>query len=436
LPADLTGVQRVSREKILPPNRRHSEAMNMAQETPAGYFAHNIEPVGYHDLNGKPAFKLAMQEVNNRWYLYVAHLWHRGWSVLDVTDPEAPEFCTYVPGPDNTWTIQIQVADGKMITGLERIAPGWGGAEGQPFTEGFFIFDIGEPTKPRQIGHFQTGSTGSHRNFYDGGSLVHAAAGAPGLNGKIYRIVDIADPAKPKEVGRFSLPEQVSSVSAPGLKFSCHGPAHIEGDRAYLSYGDGGGIILDMSDLSKPKMISQLAFRGITATQGIHTYLPLPRRKIALINDEAIRENGEEDLNMAGIVDISDEKKPRMISLLPLPEPPLESGLKNFYEKAGRFGPHNHHHPNHQACLEERDDIVYLTYFNAGLRVYDIRDARQPKEIAYFVPADPTTRIGTKPTKLAAQSEDVLVDRRGCIYLSDKNHGIHVLRLQRIWPYS
>ena len=170
----------------------------MAQAIPAGYFAHNIEPVGYHDLNGKPAFKLAMQELNNRWYLYVAHLWHRGWSVLDVTDPEAPEFCNFIPGPENTWTIQIQVADGKMITGLERIAPGWGGAEGQPFTEGFFIFDVSEPTKPRQIGHFQTGSTGTHRNFYDGGNFVHAAAGAPGLNGKIYRIVDIADPAQAK----------------------------------------------------------------------------------------------------------------------------------------------------------------------------------------------------------------------------------------------
>lgn len=407
----------------------------MAHAIPAGYFAHNIEPVGYHDLHGKPAFKLAMQELDNHWYLYVAHLWHRGWSVLDVTDPEAPEFCTFVAGPENTWTIQIQVADGKMITGLERIAPGWGGAEGQPFTEGFFIFDASEPTKPRRIGHFQTGSTGTHRNFYDGGNLVHAAAGAPGLNGKIYRIVDIADPSKPKEISRFSLPEQVDGVSIPGLKFSCHGPAHIEGNRAYLSYGDGGGIILDVSDLSKPQMLSQLAFRGITATQGIHTYLPLPRRKLALINDEAIRENGDEDLNLAGIVDISDENKPRMISLLPLPAPPPESGLKNFYEKPGRFGPHNHHHPNHQPCLEDRDDIAYLTYFNAGLRVYDIRDARQPKEIAYFVPADPKTRIGAKPTKLVAQSEDVLVDRRGCIYLSDKNHGIHVVKVKELWPY-
>jgi hypothetical protein len=155
-----------------------------------------------------------------------------------------------------------------------------------------------------------------------------------------------------------------------------------------------------------------------------------------LINDEAIRENGDEDLNLAGIVDISDEMKPRMISLLPLPEPPGESGLKNFYEKAGRFGPHNHHHPNHQACLEDRDDIAYLTYFNAGVRVYDIRDTRMPKEFAYFVPPDPKKRAGPKPSKLVAQTEDVLVDRRGFIYISDKNLGIYVLRLKNVWPYQ
>ena len=401
----------------------------------SGYYAQNVEVLGYHDLEGRPAFKLAMQEVNGRWYLYLAHLWHRGWSVLDVTDPTTPQLVTYIPGPENTWTIQIQVAEGKMITALERIAPGWGGVDGQAFAEGFFIFDVSEPTKPRRIGHFQTGSTGTHRNFYGGGNFIHAAAGAPGMAGKIYRIVDIADPAKPREVGQFSLPEQASGAATSGLKFSLHGPAHIEGTRAYLPYGDGGAIILDISELSRPRMVSQLAFRGITATQGIHTFLPLPRRRIALVNDEAIRENGDENLNMAGVVDISNESQPRLISLFPLPEPPAETGLNNFYEKGGRFGPHNQHHPNHQACLEERDDMAYLTYFNAGLRIYDIRDPRAPKEIAYFIPPDPKTRIGTKPSQLVAQTEDVLVDRRGCVYISDKNQGIYILKLNNVWPY-
>ncbi|MGB7950825.1 MAG: hypothetical protein WCH75_24360 [Candidatus Binatia bacterium] len=406
----------------------------MGQTIPLGYFAHNLEPIGYHDLNGKPAFKLAMQEKNGRWYLYLAHLWHRGWSILDVTDPTSPELKTFIPGPENTWTIQIQVADDRMITGLERIAPGWGGIDTKPFSEGFFVWDVSEPTKPRQLGHFHTGSTGTHRNFYDGGNLVHAAAGAPGRTGKIYRAVDISDPGKPWEVGRFSLPEQAGGNATSGQKFSCHGPVHVEGNRAYLSYGDGGGIILDISDQARPTLLGQLAFRGITATQGIHTFLPLPRRHIALINDEAIRENGDENLNLAGIVDIGNEKQLRLISLFPLPEPPPESGLENFYQKGGRFGPHNQHHANHQACLEDRDDIAYLTYFNAGLRVYDIRDPRTPKEIAYFVPPDPQTRIGTKPSTLVAQTEDVLVDRRGCIYISDKNLGVYVLRLKSIWP--
>lgn len=404
------------------------------QKFPQGGYTRNLDTVGYHDLNGKPAFKLAMQEKNGRWYLYLAHLWHRGWSILDVTDPGAPEFCTYIPGPENTWTIQIQVADGTMITGLERIAPGWGGADDKPYSEGFLIFDVEDPIQPKRLGHFKTGSTGTHRNFYDGGNIVHAAAGAAGLFGKIYRAVDIANPDNPCEIGRFSLPEQ--SAPTPGFKYSCHGPAHIEGNRAYLSYGDGGGIILDVADMAHPRLISQLAFRGITASQGIHTYMPLPRRKLALINDEAIRENGDEALNMAGIVDISDEEKPRLMSLFPLPEPPAESELKNFYEKAGRFGPHNQHHPNHQRCLEDRDDIAYMTYFNAGLRVYDIRDARAPKEIAYFVPPDPAVRIGNKPSQLVAQTEDVLVDRRGFIYISDKNHGVFILKLNSVWDYQ
>ena len=399
-------------------------------------FSDNVDLLGYHDLGGKPAFKLAMQEVNGRWYLYLAHLWHRGWSILDVTDPTAPEYVSFVPGPDNTWTIQIQVAEGKMITALERIAPNWGGAEGKPFSEGFLIWDVTDPRKARQLGHYRTHSTGTHRNFYDGGSLVHAAGGAPGFDGKIYQIVDISDPAKPRQISSFALPEQREDAPKSGAKFSMHGPAHIEGGRAYLSYGDGGGIILDISDIEAPRMVSQLAFQGLLSRQGIHTYLPLPRRKLALINDEAINENGDENLNLAGIVDIANEKEPRMISLFPLPMPPAESGLRNFYDKGGRFGPHNQHHPNHQACLEDRDDLAYLTYFNAGLRVYDIRDPRAPKEIASFIPSDPKERIGTKPSKLVAQVEDVLVDRRGCIYISEKNQGIFILRLREVWPYK
>ncbi|MBI4522820.1 MAG: hypothetical protein HY695_03290 [Deltaproteobacteria bacterium] len=403
---------------------------------PIPHFAHNVEVLGYHDLQGRPAFKLAVQEVNDRWYLYMGHLWHRGWTILDVTDPASPEHLNFVSGPENTWTIQVQVAEGKMITALERIAPGWGGSENREHSEGFLIWDVTEPARPRRLGHYPTRSTGTHRNFYDGGSLVHVAGGAPGYDKKIYQIVDISNPANPREISRFWLPEQEEGAPKTGARLSCHGPAHVEGTRAYLPYGEGGGIIVDISDLSRPKLLSQLLFRGLCSRQGIHTYLPLPRRALALINDEAIQENGNENLNLAGIVDLRDETDPRIISLFPQPVPPAESGLKNFFEKGGRFGPHNQHHPNHQSCLEDRDDLAYLSYFNAGLRVYDIRDPRTPREIAYFIPPDPKQRVGTKPSRLVVQTEDVLVDRRGFIYISEKNQGIYIIRLKQIWPYE
>ncbi len=50
-------------------------------------FSKNIEQIGYHDLQGRPGFQMAMQEVDGRYYLYAAHFKHPGWTILDVTDP-------------------------------------------------------------------------------------------------------------------------------------------------------------------------------------------------------------------------------------------------------------------------------------------------------------------------------------------------------------
>ena len=74
--------------------------------------------------------------------------------------------------------------------------------------------------------------------------------------------------------------------------------------------------------------------------------------------------------------------------------------------------------------------IEYIcTYQNAGVRVYDISDEYMPKEIAYYIPEDPETRLGPIPKgKLTTAVEDVLVDHRGYIYISDFNRGIQILR--------
>lgn len=397
-----------------------------------GYQADGFELVGYHDLGGSAGFKLALQVVGDRWYLYTPHFWDRYLSVLDVTDPTRPDRVHVLELPDDPpglWTLQVQVADGLMVTAVEDppetvTTQDWSG-EG-----GIQIFDVGDPAAPRQLGRWRSGGRGTHRNYYAGGRYVYTAANVPGLYANALVIVDIGDPSAPKEVGRFSLPEQDLANGRPGRHYSLHGPAEVHGDRAYLPYGHGGLVILDVADPTAPKQVSRLDFgRAWGSRLGVHTALPLLDRNLIVVNTEAIEERCEEPLNFAVLVDISDETAPRVVSTLPLPTPPAGAPFANFSHRGGRFGPHNQHHANHLPFLLNDDQEVSLTYFNAGLRLFDISDPLQPRETGWYLPDDPTSRRGPKPsTALTTSSEDVLIDTRGFIYLTDKNHGLQILR--------
>lgn len=78
-----------------------------------------------------------------------------------------------------------------------------------------------------------------------------------------------------------------------------------------------------------------------------------------------------------------------------------------------------------------------MTWFNAGLRIFDISDPLVPREVGYYVPDDPGQRRGTRPRSLVTQFEDVIVDARGYIYCTDKNHGLFVLEHDiDFWGYD
>jgi hypothetical protein len=117
-------------------------------------YGHNVEIVGYTDLQARSGFQIALHKADERWFLYTAALWHSGMTIVEVTNPADPRFIQFMPGPPNTWTLQVQIADGRMITSMERIPPGWGGALDQPHAEGFLIWDLADPESPQKIGHF------------------------------------------------------------------------------------------------------------------------------------------------------------------------------------------------------------------------------------------------------------------------------------------
>lgn len=363
-------------------------------------FSKNVEVLAYHDLNGKPGFQMAMQEVKGKYYLYLSHIKHSGWAVMDVTEPAKPRYIKFIPGPETkgTTTLKLQVADGIMITSLSGSLPFLHGTNwDDPFDAGIYVWDVKtDPENPKRLSFWPTGGGfGVHRSFYNGGRYVHLSATCPGFNGFIYRILDIRDPNKPVEAGRWWLPEQweAGTVAKTGGKAgeeswlnapALHGPPYIKGSLAYCSYGSAGIIILDISNIAVPRLVGQLKLMpplgGKLSGARCHTVIPLSKRDLAVVTNEGERfptfskeilKGVPQPLNIIGMVDVSDPSQPTLIAAFPYPEIPAGYPYKNFNEIEGLgappFGPHNLHEPHFHPALEDRDDRIYCCYFHAGL---------------------------------------------------------------------
>ena len=101
--------------------------------------------------------------------------------------------------------------------------------------------------------------------------------------------------------------------------------------------------------------------------------------------------------------------------------PPLDA----YASRGGRFGAHNIHENVPKPTAWHSDETIIGTFFNGGLRAYDISNPYQPKEIAAFVPPGPP--LAPKGT---IQLNDVFVDERGIVYTVDRHvGGLYILEM-------
>ena len=70
--------------------------------------------------------------------------------------------------------------------------------------------------------------------------------------------------------------------------------------------------------------------------------------------------------------------------------------------------------------IVDRDCMLYVTWFAAGLRMIDIADPTNPREKGYFIPQPAAGRD-------VPWTNDVAKDDRGLIYVTDKVCGLDVL---------
>jgi hypothetical protein len=195
--------------------------------------------------------------------------------------------------------------------------------------------------------------------------------------------------------------------------------AIVHGDTAYAAWRDAGMVVIDVSDRGQPKLI---AHRNWSPPYGggTHNCLPLPDRDLLVVLDEAVLDHQEDGLKLIWLFDNREPKNPISISSCPTP------GETDYVSKGGHFGPHNIHENRPGSFVSS--NLIFATYQNAGVRVFDISDQYRPEEVGVLVPSAPARLIDYRPNRpKVIQSADVFVDTSGLIYCTDYNAGLYVL---------
>jgi hypothetical protein len=403
-------------------------------------YAHNLRIVGHCDQGGRSD---GVQVMVSGGYAYIGHVFSGGFSVVDVRDPSNPSFVKHIPQPARTWSQHLQThGDLLLIVNMkdmlqdEQVNTGeyYQGSigdkvdisgEDQSYSAGMRVFDISDRANPREIGFMPLEGLGVHRIWYTGGQWAYISALPPGFSDDIFIIVDMSDPANPKPVSRLWLPGMNAEAGEeptwdPKHRFALH-HAIIKGDLACGAWRDGGVTTMDVSDRHNPKILAHRNFVPSFAG-GTHNTLPLPGRDLLVVVEEAVFDNCEDGIKRNWVFDIQDPANPISISTLPIPDE------VDYVAKGGQFGPHNIHENRPESFQSE--EILYVTYQNAGLRVYDIKDPFRPQEIAALVPPAPAKMMDYRPNRpQVVDTTDVFVDERGLIYITDSNAGLYILEM-------
>ena len=393
----------------------------------------NMRLISHHDLNG-------FGNIGEGIHL---HRTHDGRRILYMAHESAPKDITGIDVSDlrnPTMLVQtdleyphlrsnsLSIVEDIMLVAYQSLEPGQAGT-------GMGIYDIGNPEKPKRIGFLDTTgpySRGCHCLWWVDGRYAHLSTGAADFqprdqkDDQFYMIVDVENPEKPVEAGRWWFPGTRYGDDSPMPKrhpqFDSGHRLHNANvyperpDRSYAAYMDSGVAILDVADISRPSLVSHInyapPFPGFT-----HTVLPLFNRDLMVVTQESVRNGGEDYPKLIWLMDIREETNPVIISTLPMPE------TKEFFSRPGRFGAHNIYENQPGPTCFFSDTLIFGTFFNAGLRVFDIANPFQPAEVAYFIPEfpEPNAPIGIN---------DVYVDENGIVYVVDRNKGgLYILEL-------
>ena len=409
---------------------------------------------------------------------------HLGAPVIDLTHPYDPTPSTYLTSISmlDPWE-SLKANAGRAILGADNAHNGAGGPEVD-------FYDLSVDCRfPQLLGSVAVGkadgSTGipvsviGHEGSWAPDGLTYYG-GSPIQH--LYYAVDAANPMEPKLIAAWLTP--FGPPTGTGL-------SAYDGASHGLSISDDGtrgyfvqiGLPANPSDLTNPevpaqnglltydltevqarapnahvRLVSKLLWKDGSAAQ--HTIpVRIDGRPYVIFVDEggsggvgspaqrqAACAAGFPPFPMARIIDIRNETKPKIVSRLALEVHNPANCAKVLPDLVGLSG---FTYGSHYCSVDNRQDATTLAcgYFNSGIRVFDIREPRRPKEIAYYNPAGTTTPspgsnhvraggwVAGGPDWCNAQVH--LDAERGTLWTTCQDNGLLMLRFGHgVWPFK
>jgi hypothetical protein len=274
---------------------------------------------------------------------------------------------------------------------------------------------------PILTGH-ESGFSLDGNTFWIGGGLGYMYA------------VDVSDPKRPQVVWQ-------GAYYSHGLSLS------EDGNTLYHTDPINGNLgLIDVSHIQardpQPEVhdISRITWPSVSVPQNTAAFTSHGHHYLLEFDEFAFRFNPatvDDKVGAARLINIDNPQEPRIVSYLR-----LEVNMRDAHRVADAdpsalpptqvFG-----YSMHYCSIPQRNDpqIVACSSVNSGLRVFNISDPAEPREVAYFIAPPRAGHIaGLLPGDLAL-SQPAFDPQRREIWYTDAGSGFYAVRLsQDAWP--
>ncbi len=156
---------------------------------------HDMQLVGFHDLQARSAYQPVIHKQGNRWIAYIGHhggsqlnpltgkLETNGTSIVDVTDPKRPKYLMHVPGEPGQGEAggaqMVRVCDGRDNPRADASKVYLLRTFGNSAHE---VWDVTEPARPERVTVVVSGLKQTHKNWWSAtpASRISSRAIRPG----------------------------------------------------------------------------------------------------------------------------------------------------------------------------------------------------------------------------------------------------------------